>query len=524
MLLIVFSSAIVYTPALLLGMISDDFSLIELARRSTLHSLFLDVGVGFYRPLVQLSFLLDYSFWLSEPFGYHATNLLLHLINISFVCLIARKVLGDAVLGWVVCGFYFGITPTHATSVLWICGRTDLLCAMFYLLAVWSFLCVMQGADRRFLFVSCLGTFLALLSKEMALSLPLVCFLIALTKQPDKALGLRVLDSIRSSAPILLIVVGYLGFRYSLFGTLPQSPVHETATLTSLLTNLPRYVLGLVVPTDLEAIKPFFRANPKAFLAASALLSVVFLIAALKFARDRILLALLACVCITVLPVVRVFAPWYLYIPSVGTALMVGRLATLIPKKSLQQVWLRSLVVILLVVHLYGLGQAQSRGYTSGTLTANVVDTLRRTVPKNGRVVVLSLPAEYRGVPVFSWLGNLTYAMRLFEHPIDVETLVGVHLTDVKTESEISVDDAGHIHLAILGERDFFRLQDLGMMTGARKPSVGLTFSTRHAQVEVKALNASGQASRLKVIPKSFLVSDPNVRVFAFFDGALREI
>src|SRR5690242_20177492 len=33
---------------------------------------------GYYRPLTTLSYLLDYSWWHVQPWGYHLTNILLH--------------------------------------------------------------------------------------------------------------------------------------------------------------------------------------------------------------------------------------------------------------------------------------------------------------------------------------------------------------------------------------------------------------------------------------------------------------
>ena len=46
-----------------------------------------NIGAGeiSYRPLVTSSYFLDYAFWKLNPFGYHLTNLLLHIINVLLV-------------------------------------------------------------------------------------------------------------------------------------------------------------------------------------------------------------------------------------------------------------------------------------------------------------------------------------------------------------------------------------------------------------------------------------------------------
>jgi hypothetical protein len=514
-----------YAPSLALGLISDDFSLIELARSSSVASLFVSKVAGdYYRPVVQLSFLLDYEFWSAEPFGYHATNLFLHLLNTILVSLIAKRILKDGTKGWAVCGLYFGLTPTHASSVLWICGRTDLLCATFYLLSVWCFLGALKN-NRRALVCSVLTAFIALLCKEMAFSIPLVCFVISFATRTRDGSRSRFRGAVKDTMPLILITFAHLGLRYSLFGSLPQSSGHGIATVGMLFANLPRYAVGLVFPVDLETIKPFLRAHREVLFLVSAITAVFCLVVGRKLARDRIIFSIIICTCICLLPVLRVYAPWYLYIPSVGVALMIGRLAVLVPRIQMRKVWVRAFVLVIVIVHLTSLAQAQIRAYTSGSLTDGAIQSLRSLVPKKGRAVVLAIPSEYRGVPVFGWIGNLSYAMKLVGHPIDVHAIVGMRISDPEIEPEVIVDGASdHIHLAILGDRDFFRLQDLGVLTGATHPEVGQVFSTAHESVEVMALNASRQPSRLKIIPRSFAVSDPDIKVFAFKGGELNEI
>ncbi|MDQ1274196.1 MAG: hypothetical protein QG591_2826 [Planctomycetota bacterium] len=40
-----------------------------------------------YRPLVTLTYFIDYTLWHLNPLGYHLTNLLLHCLNAVFVLL-----------------------------------------------------------------------------------------------------------------------------------------------------------------------------------------------------------------------------------------------------------------------------------------------------------------------------------------------------------------------------------------------------------------------------------------------------
>jgi len=86
-----------------------------------------------------------------------------------------------------VTGFLFGLHPLHVESVAWVAERKDVLCALFYLLSIFSYTGYVQALNgetsqqkafslffrKQYLF--CLAfVFLALLSKPMAVSLPFV--------------------------------------------------------------------------------------------------------------------------------------------------------------------------------------------------------------------------------------------------------------------------------------------------------------------------------------------------------------
>src|SRR5436189_192212 len=47
------------------------------------------------RPLVNVSFALDYALWGARPFGFHLTNLLLHILNVLLLFRLARSIAVD---------------------------------------------------------------------------------------------------------------------------------------------------------------------------------------------------------------------------------------------------------------------------------------------------------------------------------------------------------------------------------------------------------------------------------------------
>src|ERR1700758_4344675 len=60
------------------------------------HHLFPDSFSGHYRPVQNLSFIVDYFFWNTNPFGFHFTNLLLHAGSAVALFFLLQRVLRSA--------------------------------------------------------------------------------------------------------------------------------------------------------------------------------------------------------------------------------------------------------------------------------------------------------------------------------------------------------------------------------------------------------------------------------------------
>lgn len=134
----------------------------------------------FYRPLLGFTFLFDYFFYGTNAIGYHVTSLLLYLSAIALIFTLVRamtRTWPDYNSSWAAffSAILFAVTPLHCEDVTWISGRADLLAAPFYLLSFLLFIKSHQnGGNRRFYFFSLVCFALALLSKEIAIGLPVV--------------------------------------------------------------------------------------------------------------------------------------------------------------------------------------------------------------------------------------------------------------------------------------------------------------------------------------------------------------
>ena len=161
--------AAVYIPDLGRGFVKDDFTWIRTAQGAIAHpsTLILQRDVGFYRPIVTLTFISDYSLHGWSARGYGWTNLALYLL-----CAAAILGLGLAMglSRWTAAlsTFLWAVNPHGINmALLWLSGRTALLVTLFSVLAGTAFV-------RRWYGVATVPIMLALLSKEEAVALPVM--------------------------------------------------------------------------------------------------------------------------------------------------------------------------------------------------------------------------------------------------------------------------------------------------------------------------------------------------------------
>ncbi len=168
------------------GVALDDESIIQnLTAPSTWRDLLLpSPAAPYYRPLISLSYLLDYKIWGRNPFGFHLSVLIGHAINTALVFLLSRRLFlargaGDFTqptlnrLSLVIASL-FAVHPVHAEAVAWIPGRSDVFCATFMLSSLFLYLYSRQTQKGWAFAVSMAAFLLALLTKEIAVGLVLL--------------------------------------------------------------------------------------------------------------------------------------------------------------------------------------------------------------------------------------------------------------------------------------------------------------------------------------------------------------
>lgn len=182
-----------------------------------------------YIPLTSLSFAIEYHFFKLNPFVFHLTNLALHLVNSLFVFFIAGALGLSGVAAFFSCVF-FALHPVHVESVAWITERKDVLYAFFYLAAVLNHIRYVKKGSKstsRLIVTTLLGV-VSLLAKPMALSLPLILWLI------DWFIGGKIKkQSIIEKIPlcILIALIGWLS--YAPHARVPIDSIKEAVLIWS---------------------------------------------------------------------------------------------------------------------------------------------------------------------------------------------------------------------------------------------------------------------------------------------------
>ncbi|SRR5579875_2381847 len=133
--------------------------------------------IVYYRPMVLISMIADWSMWGLSPFGFHLSNIIFNSISTVVLYFLALVVLGEFnVEGKEITAFLsallFAIYPMHVESVSWVAGRTDVLCGVFFFLAFVFH--VLSYRRFWFLVLAAFSFSLSLLSKEVALAFPIV--------------------------------------------------------------------------------------------------------------------------------------------------------------------------------------------------------------------------------------------------------------------------------------------------------------------------------------------------------------
>ena len=377
---VVLITLLTYVPAINNGFVwwDDDFYVFNNGDIREVNAAFLawafgGIHVGNWHPLTWLSHAVDYAIWGLDPAGHHLTSVLLHCLNTLLVFLLVHSMLRAVAAGGMrtaaaalpadhersgiagLSSLLFGIHPVHVESVAWVSERKDVLCAFFVLV---SLLWYLRHCERvrlapapsrtrlaltRDYVVSLIAFLFALMSKSMAVSLPVVMLLLDgyLTRRFDGATVRRRRAIVLEKIPFALasLALGIITVLAQRAAIQPLDTVTlEERTLVAAYAYL-AYIGKLLWPVDLAHYHPYPAtasfANP--VYVFSLIASIAILSAAVSCRRSHpIVLLAAASSTVMLLPVLGIIqvgeqsmADRYLYLPSIGPLALAGAGAVL---------------------------------------------------------------------------------------------------------------------------------------------------------------------------------------------------
>ncbi|MFZ4520737.1 MAG: tetratricopeptide repeat protein [Bacteroidales bacterium] len=299
-----------------------------------LSAIFTENFMGNYHPLAMLSLAIDYQINKFDPFVFHLTNILIHIVNSILVLLVLKRLTGNLQLA-VIAGMLFGVHALHVESVAWISERKDVLYTCFYLLSLYSYIRYVPKNDKKWFGLSLLFFLLSCLSKGQAVTLAVTLFLVDIF-MGRKWTEVKILVE-KVPFLIMALIFGIVAFRAQAGADatiMANFPVQQRVAFASY--GLLMYILKLFYPFLLSVYYPYPILGNVGEVPLLYWLCIIpaiafFVLLIMSWKRSKPLFFGLAFFLLNIilllqlLPVGRaIMADRYAYIPSIGYFFLVG--------------------------------------------------------------------------------------------------------------------------------------------------------------------------------------------------------
>lgn len=170
---------LVYLPGLNAPFILDDYpSIVHHTKMHQLSSFWdlLSLTELPSRPLLNMSFWVNYRLHGLSVFGYHITNLVLHILNSFLLFSLLTVFFKERIYIVSLLTLLFAVHPIHSEAVLYTVQRSELLLFFFTLLSFRCYLSYRKTEQKGLLGIALLFAFCSHLSKESSFILPFLIY------------------------------------------------------------------------------------------------------------------------------------------------------------------------------------------------------------------------------------------------------------------------------------------------------------------------------------------------------------
>jgi len=297
--------------------------------------------IGYYRPLITLSYMLDYRLWKLNPFGYHLTNLIFHSCNTVLVYGIVWLLSSSLTLSFL-SALFFTIHPIHTESVSWISGRTDVIAGFFFFASFFLYIYWARVKRWQYYTGSLVLFAFAVLSKEMVITLPVLIVIYDYYFTTGRQMRM-LWNRLPYWAGYMVLILLYFAARFSVFQVGTGNPYVEGLNRLHVVLTFGKgflyYLWKLLFPFNLNAYVMLGLGDPTQIWVWAGIIVIAGLaITALWSKDDRIAFGT-GFFLISLLPLtnlIPISAPMdikfplaerFLYLPSFGFCLVLGVLA-----------------------------------------------------------------------------------------------------------------------------------------------------------------------------------------------------
>jgi len=290
-----------------------------------------------YRPIVTITYFIDYALWRSKPFGFHLTNVILHTLNTVLFYLFLNAVLQNKKI--VLLSALFFVTHLALLETINCIGyREDLLSATFLLVSLIYFvksdtILYKKSEKRQFTLyyaISLIAYSCALFSKEMAITFPVLLLLFVVFSDqkiwPDIVKRFKGIYIGYIAVSLFYVIIRFVIFKNPALKATYQPGGFWVNTFT-MIKILASYIKLSFFPFNLNAdyVVPLVKTP----LEGSFILSIIFLVSIfilfVILIKSRNMFScwmawffIMILPVMNILPIGNIMAERYLYIPVMG--------------------------------------------------------------------------------------------------------------------------------------------------------------------------------------------------------------
>jgi tetratricopeptide (TPR) repeat protein len=334
----------------------------------------------FYRPLQNISFMVDAQIGQGKPYGFRIMSLLFHCLTCSVLYHLLRTLKFNRTLSTLI-ALVFTLHPVFVQVAIWIPSRGDIFITLFGMLALIFFIRYVETRHFVYAFLHVAVFCFALFSKETAVVFPVILLSYYFVMRPKRPISILFIPL----AGEVVGIVTFLLLRNTVIKEGVGSQVFGLGPLFSNLAMIPEIVSKYFLPFHGLSPMPVY-SIVTTISGIILLLGLIALVNSLKFDRTskgQILFFALWFL-IFLIPgmmyrqTLTVHAYHYLhqrtYLPLIGIAVISCRILAVIPWKRLLPVALIYLAGCISVSYSYSLDYRNAMDYYDAIIKANPVN------------------------------------------------------------------------------------------------------------------------------------------------------